>query len=515
VRRSAALAALACAGFALAPSTRAEDAALARLIQSGERARALASVRAGADVNEAQPDGTTPLHWAVYRVDRELAAELVARGAKVDAVNRFGARPFVEAVKAADVELVELLLEAGADVESANEDGQTALMLATRTGSLPVAELLVAHGADVDAVESWRLQTPLMWAADSGAAEIVSFLIEQGADVEARGDANDWGAQITSEPRAQYRPVGGFTPLLYAARSGCTACAAALLDAGADIERPNPEGMTPLILTIDNHHFGTAELLLERGANPQVWDWYHRTPLYVAVDASGSGARPSRTADGRVLTALDVARRLLEAGVDPNAQLNMHRPSRGGNIGRFVDDLLTTGATPLLRAAVFHDTMSVELLLAHDALVDLPNVMGVTPLMAAAGMGISSRDRLPNLEREPEQSAIATLELLLAAGADVNKRVTDITSRTARIARPSTMSEREGQTALYGAIKFAWPRVVAFLIERGAEVDVVDALGKSPVDAALGNVGGRDNEVSEEIAAMLRRAVIMRLGGGE
>jgi hypothetical protein len=345
-----------------------------------------------------------------------------------------------------------------------------------------------------------------MWAADSEAAEVVSYLIEQGADIEARGDANDWGAQITSEPRAQYRPVGGFTPLLYAARSGCTPCAASLLDAGADIDRPNPEGMTPLILAIDNYHFATAELLLDRGANPQVWDWWHRTPLYVAVDASGSGARPARTGDGRVLSALDIARRLLEGGVDPNAQLNMHRPSRGGNIGRFVDDLLTTGATPLLRAAVSHDTSAIELLLAHGALVDLPNVMGVTPLMAAAGMGISTRDRLANIDRGPQDSAIATLEVLLAAGADVNKRVTNITSRTARIARPSTMSEREGQTALYGAIKFAWPRVVSFLVERGAEIDIEDALGKSPVDAALGNVGGRDNEVSEEIAAMLRRA---------
>src|SRR5690606_13323109 len=224
------------------------------------------------------------------------------RGAAVDVANRFGARPLVEAVKAADVALVEMLLEAGANVESPNADGQTALMLATRTGSVPVAKLLVARGADVNAVETWRRQTPLMWAADSAAAEVVSFLIAQGADIEARGDANDWGAQITSEPRAQYRPVGGFTPLLYASRSGCTACVAALLDAGADIERPNPEGMTPLILAIDNYHFATADFLLDRGAHPQVWDWYHRTPLYVAIDASGSGALPSRLADGRAMS---------------------------------------------------------------------------------------------------------------------------------------------------------------------------------------------------------------------
>src|SRR5690606_15154211 len=164
--RIAAFAALAWAAVTLAPAAHAEDGpGLARLVQSGDRARALATIRASADVNAAQPDGTTPLHWAVYRVDHELVAELLARGAKVDVANRFGARPLGEAVNTADVALVELLLDAGADVESPNEDGQTALMLAARSGSLPVAKLLVEHGANVNAVERWRQQTPLMWAA--------------------------------------------------------------------------------------------------------------------------------------------------------------------------------------------------------------------------------------------------------------------------------------------------------------------------------------------------------------
>jgi ankyrin repeat protein len=171
-----------------------------------------------------------------------------------------------------------------------------------------------------------------------------------------------------------------------------------------------------------------------------------------------------------------------------------------------VDDLLTTGATPLLRAAIAHDRGAVALLLERGALVDLPNVMGVTPLMGAAGMGVSVRDRRLNFEGDVQSRAIATLELLLAAGADVNARVTDVHGRTARIARVSTMTEREGQTALYGAVRWGWTRVVRYLIDHGAEVDVVDALGKSPLDAALGRIGGRDNTVSEEVAAILRAA---------
>jgi ankyrin repeat protein len=184
----------------------------------------------------------------------------------------------------------------------------------------------------------------------------------------------------------------------------------------------------------------------------------------------------------------------------------MHRPGRGGNSGRFVDDLLTTGATPLLRAAIAHDAEAVSLLLAHGALVDLPNVMGVTPLMAAAGMGVSARDRRNDFSGDVEGRSIATLEMLLAAGADVNAHIVPEYSKAARIARPSTMTEREGQTALYGAVKWGWRSVVEFLIKHGAEVDVVDARGKSPIDAATGNVGGRDNTVSQEIADLLRAA---------
>src|SRR5690606_25115275 len=120
-----------------------------------------------------------------------------------------------------------------------------ALMLAARSGEPALAELLLAHGADVNARESWRGQTALMWAADSNSHEIVKVLAEAGADVNARAKWNDWERQVTNEPRAQYRPTGGMTPLLYAARVGCEECVRILLDGGADIDLPNPDGVTP------------------------------------------------------------------------------------------------------------------------------------------------------------------------------------------------------------------------------------------------------------------------------
>jgi ankyrin repeat protein len=466
-------------------------------------------IRAGADVNVAQGDGTTPLHWAVYKVDAELVTELLERGAKPDVVNDYGSSPLAEAVKIGDIELVSMLLDAGADLEAPNQDGQTALMLAARAGASEVAELLIARGAAVNTRETWRGQTALMWAADGSFPDIVELLIAKGADVHVRALANEWEAQITSEPRGQYRPTGGLTALLYAARSGCSRCVAAILDAGADIDQPNPDGVTPLMVALDNSRFDAATVLLERGANPQAWDWWGRTPLYVAVDMNSYRARPgTEPVEAGNATGLDLIRLLLTAGVNPNPQLNMHRPSRGGNIGRFADDLLTTGATPLLRAASSHDREAVVLLLDQGALVDLPNVMGVTPLMAAAGVGVRrlSIGGEVELGGDVESRAIATLEVLLAAGADVNARIVDDYGRTGRIARSSQMTEREGQTALYGAVKFGWARVVAYLIERGASVDIVDAHGRSPTDAALGATGGRDNVVSPEIAEMLEKA---------
>ena len=285
---------------------------LATLIQSGDRDAALGMIESGTDVNAPQGDGTTPLHWAAYRNDVELSRILLDHGAQPDALNRFGSTPLAEAIKIANLDLVEMLLDAGAGAESPNEDGQTVLMLAARSGSVEIAELLLRHGADVNARETWREQTALMWAADSNSPAMTKLLIDHGADVETRARANDWPAQFTTEPRHQNRPTGGLTPLLYAARAGCRDCAAALLEAGADPDRPNPDG----------------------------------------------------------------------------------------NSGRFSEEIITTGATPVLRAAASQDYEALRLLVDYGGRVDVPNAMGVTPLDAALGRA-GSRDDRPSEEVAP------------------------------------------------------------------------------------------------------------------
>ncbi len=519
------------------------ESPLADAIENGRRDAALDLLDEGADVNLAQADGTTPLHWAAYQLDADLVRRLIAKGARADTVNRYGATPLGEAAKAANAEIVaallaagadvdaangdgetalmlaaktgstqvaKLLIDAGADVNAANGDGETALMLAAKTGSTQVAKLLIDAGADVNAREAWREQTALMWAAEGAYPELVDLLIAHGADVRARAAANDWGSQITSEPRAQYRPTGGLTPLLYAARSGCVGCVRSILTAGEHVDRPTPDGVTALMIAIDNYEFDTAKALLEAGANPHLSDWWGRTALYLAVDMNTYVPRDGPAhARSKTTTAMDLVNALLAAQVEVNPQLNFHRPGRGGNSARFVDDLLTTGATPLLRAADRKSTEAMRALLAAGARVDLPNVMGVTPLMAAAGVGVREpgfgANRAPDFQsREIEREVIASLEILLEAGADVNAAVTDTQSRTARIARPSSMTDRQGQTALHQAAGRGWAEVVAYLLEHGADPAAKDVLGRTPLDLATTPVQGRAVPSSDRIAAMLR-----------
>ena len=297
-----------------------------------------------------------------------------------------------------------------------------------------------------------------MWAAEGAFPELVDLLIEHGADVRARAAANDWGSQITSEPRAQYRPTGGLTPLLYAARSGCADCVRAILAAGEAVDRPTPDGVTALMLAIDNYEFDTAKALLDAGANPHLSDWWGRTALYLAVDMNTYVPRGSAVhARSKTTTGMDLVQRAARRRRrgEPAAQLPPPRPRRQQRAVRRrpADDGRDAAAA---RRDHARRRSACARCSRRGARVDLPNVMGVTPLMAAAGVGVREpgfgANRAPDFtSKEIESEVIASLEILLAAGADVNAAVTDIQSRTARIARQSSMTDRQGQTALHSA----------------------------------------------------------------
>jgi ankyrin repeat protein len=441
--------------------------------RNDDRATAVALLAEQADPNQAESDGTTPLHWAVHHDDADLVTRLLAAGANVAAANDYGATPMSEAAVMANPAVLAALLDAGADVDSPNADGQTSLMVVARGGNTAAARLLLERGADVNARESRKGQTPLMWAVAQSHPAMVELLLAHGAEVDARSTVNEWERMVTAEPRQKNLMSGGFTPLLYAARQGCLECARMLVAAGAAIDLTDPDGVTPLLSALLNAHFDTAKYLLEAGANVNKWDFWGRTPLYAAVDFNTlpHGGRPDRPSldDTTGLAMIDL---LLAAGANPNAQLKLFPPYRSLRMDRGADAILDIGTTPLLRAARGADIAAIARLVAAGALVDLPQREGYTPLMVAVGAGASSIDTRGKFRTALE--ALETAAALLDAGAAIDR------------------TDARGRTALHYAAAAGYTDVALLLVERGASLTAADADGVTPIDAANGKLrGGR------------------------
>ena len=416
--------------------------------------------------------GTTPLHWAVHRDDVGEVARLLKSGADPKAVNDLGATPMSEAAVIGNLRIIDLLLKAGADPDAVNAHGQTALMVLARTSHVAAAKLLLRKGAKVNAAERLRGQTALMWAAAESQPKMVEALLAAGADPNLRTTVNESQRQVSGEPRAQYRPAGGYTALMFAARQGCLDCAKALVRKGAKVDYADPEGVTALILAVNNFWFDMGAWLLDKGANPNLWDWWGRTALYCAVDLNTipRGGRADLPSLDKV-TSLQMIDRLLKAGANPNLQLKLLPPYRAVGADRGADTMLSIGTTPLIRAAKAGDTDAVKLLLARGALPDLPQQNGITPLMAAAGVGSTNIDTRGSLKTQAQ--AIATMEALLAGGAQID------------------LQDKQGRSALHGAAFWGWDEVVRSLASHKAKLDLPDAKGLTPKDHALGKAGGQ------------------------
>jgi ankyrin repeat protein len=223
---------------------------------------------------------------------------------------------------------------------------------------------------------------------------MIRLLIEHGARLDEAGHAHEWQRWQSSEPRLKQLHVGGFTPLLYAARAGCVACVRELVAGGADLEAGDPRGITPLVMALLNRHFDTAAALIESGADVNRWDWWGRSPLYVAIELNQ--IPDSRRRDLPALdehTGLDIARMLLERGANVNMRLKQQPPMRSDPGDRGLTDgspdmlVINTGATPLHPAVKASDDAAVKLLLEYGANPSAANVFGITPFMAAAGVG--------------------------------------------------------------------------------------------------------------------------------
>jgi ankyrin repeat protein len=409
-----------------------DTAGLRRLLATGE------------DVNAAQVDGTTALHWAAYHDDAETAALLERAGANVNAVNRYGVPPLAQACTNGNAAMVNLLLQAGAYPNATLKGGETVLMLAARSGNVAAVKALLARGAKPESRE--RLgQTALMWAAAEGHTAVVRALLDAGASLNATVDS-------------------GFPPFFFAVREGRLDTVRALLAAGADpkamIQPParsssgrrapaRGPGTSPLLLAVQNGHFELAIAVVDAGADPNdIRTGF--TPLHMMAGVrkpdSSDGSDPAPPAGAGRLSSADFVREIVKRGANVNFRLpkgTPKQPATSSSIG-------SEGATPFLFAADRGDVPLMRLLLKLGADPLLPNFNGATPLLAAAGAGTNE----PQEEAGEESEAVEAVNLLLDLGADVNT------------------VDRNGDTAMHGAAYNISPLVVKLLAGRGADPQV-------------------------------------------
>src|ERR1700733_12792896 len=402
-------------GAAAWAATDAPTSSLADAVKDGDRAAALALLKQHTDVNAPEADGTTALHWAARQDDSDMADRLIKAGANVKAANRYGVTPLYLACVNGSAPMIAKLLDAGADANSATTEGETALMTVARTGNVEAAKVLLSHGADVNSKEQWRQQTPLMWAVAESHPEMAQELIAHGADVNARQVKWNWERQITKEPREKWMPLGGLTPLFFAARQGCLDCSRILMKAGAEINAADPNNISPVLMATINGHYDVAAFLLDKGADPNIADETGRTALYAAVDmhTMPESNRPSPRETDNKLSSMDLMPALPAHGANFNAQLTKLQPYRP-KLDRGDDTMLGAGTTPMLRAAKTGDAQVVQALLAKNADPKIPNKAGITPLLAAAGLGTKEEDTTGRKKTEAE--AIASIKLCLGAG---------------------------------------------------------------------------------------------------
>ena len=446
------------------------ESRLSEAIQAGNRDEIRQLLKNPAEVRATEPDGTTPLHWAVRSDDLETSKALLGAGANASAANRYGVTPLSLAAVNGNAAMIDALLSAGASANSVVSKGQTVLMTAARTGNAAAVRVLIDHGADVNARESQLGETALMWAASENHAEVVALLVSRGADVSARSSTIPFPKdRFGLEGVLTILPHGNWTPLMYAARDGGVDAARALAKAGADVDATDPDGTTPLILAIMNAHYDTANAILEAGANPNITDKAGMAALYAAVDMSSLGevyGMPARKVRD-TLTPTDLISRLIAKGATVDAPLTTAALQRNHTPG---EPQLGPGTTPLMRAARNGDYAAMRLLLAAGADPTLKQPRGTTALMMAAGLGrglgVFAKDY--GTEADLRQA----VELLVERGVDVNAATDD------------------GITAVHLAAQAGLDSVVTVLAKQGARLDVKDKRGRTPVDMAMG-VGGR------------------------
>lgn len=496
LRRSAGVWMAAC--LAAAGAAAGAEAPVADAVQALDRQALHSLLEASADVNAAQVDGMTALHWAARHDDAGVAELLLEAGADAGLTNRYGVAPLTIACVNGSGPVVDLLLDAGADPNTTLPGGETALMTASRTGRLAPVKALLVRGADPHAtvlgmgrqegvganaflrrmedptIFDFKLkseQTALVWAASEGHSEVVAELIEFGADFRQ---------QLES----------GFTPLLFAVRAGHLDVVKTLVDAGADVKRriePSEEWRhrgyiarlrseaTALHVATENGHFGLAAYLLDAGADPKAADPVGYTALHAITNARrvalGDANPPPRPTGG--MTSLDLVRRLAAHGADLDAQLT--GPGLL-NLGSQV-----YGPTAFLAAAQTADLEFMRTLVELGADPLLTDRNGNNALM------------LLGARTGSEAEVVEGIDMLLALGIDINA------------------VNRSGETAMHHSAYRDRAAPVKLLVARGSDIKVwnrPNAFGSTPLALAAGYQGERTIRPHPVAEAAIREVMV-------
>jgi ankyrin repeat protein len=459
------------------------DTRIAVAARDGDRATVTSLIaKSTEDVNAKLPDGTSALHWAVRNDDSELVALLLRAKADTNMADPDGVTPLSMACSNANPDIVRKLIAAGANPDLANSAGETPLMAAVRRPQLDTIRILLDANAKVDARDKQAQETALMIAVRENNADAVRLLIARGADVNAAtragktperrppgagGGSHGVGIVRSGWPASGYQEAtpGGITPLLYASRDGRTEIARMLIAAGAKVNLADTNKITPLLMATTNNQPDTADLLIQNGAEINAADFWGRTPLWATIEMRDLEYSRSGQHDVDRDRLLQLIHTLLDRGANPNARTTEVPPTRRYLLG--LGDLSWvdfTGQTPFLRAALSGDLTVMRLLLEKGADPNIATNSGTTALMAASGINWVVSQTFT----EPMATQLEAVKLCIEKGGDVNA------------------ANSMGLTPVFGAANRGADELLAYLVERGARLDVKDKEGRTPTVWAEG-----------------------------
>ena len=520
--------------IALSIGVHAAESLIAEAAARGDRDAVKSLLKKAADVNAAQGDGMTALHWAAMNGDLELTEMLLVAGANVRATTRLGAyTPLYLASQQGHGPVIQALIKAGADLKAGTPNGTTPLMVAAAAGNVAAVKVLIEGGADVNAKDGVRAQTPLMYAAAANRAAVIELLAASGADLKATSKVSNL-ANLSREglgfggnpqvpggaaaPAARRAPLpgvdrnyslnelivahGGLTPLLYAVRQGFHESAAALLKAGADVNLVSAGDRTsPLLMAIINGHFDLARTLLDHGADPNAASEQGVAPLYgvLNVEWAPKALYPQPRAHmQQKLGYLELMKALIDKGADVNARTRMKVWYSGYSFD--LSGVNEIGASVFWRAAYASDIAAMKMLVAAGADPNVPTIKpagrarfgdmleireivdqsglppvpvggpSVMPIHAAAGVGYGEGFGANSHRFAPTGMLAAVKYLVEELNADVNA------------------ADHEGNTALHHAAARGDNDMILYLVSKGANVKAVDREGRTTVDMANGPV---------------------------